>query len=109
MFWHAASAVCRPGGDPGSMAAAAAGSGIEPALSTQLCWSYAACRALLSLRRTRTWLQHQPDSHRFDVQHGVDSNDLFWVYLLSLERAGALSYPAEDCPGESSRLCQRRS
>ena len=93
---------------PAAWLAAASGRGIEPAFSGKLCLRYAARGAFLRLRRSCSWLQHRSDSHRSHVQHGLDPDDFFWLCLLSVERVKSLSDPAEDCPGESPRLRERR-
>src|SRR5712671_4078257 len=50
--------------------------------------------------------ERQSATHRADVQHGLDSNDLFWVYVLSVERTEQLSYFAEGRATESSDICE---
>ena len=93
---------------PDSMGAAAPGCGIESALATHFCLRNIAGGAFLGLRRPRARVQHQSDAHWPDVQHGFNSNDIFRLHLLSLERAGALSHSAENRANQSSRLRQRR-
>src|SRR6202034_3399334 len=90
-------------------AAPAAGSGFESAFSAQLCLRYAAGGAILSLRRPGAWLQYQPDSHWINVQHGLDPDDFFRVYVLSLERVSPLPHSPEDRSDQSPRLRQRRT
>src|SRR5208283_834995 len=95
------------GRDSDSVAVASSGRGIESAFSVALCVRYAARGAFFILWRSGAWLQRQSDSYRPHVQHGFDSNDLFWLYLLSLERAGTFPHPPESRTGESPGLRQR--
>src|SRR5208282_339472 len=106
-LWHAASARRRLSSDPHGVAVAASWSGVQPALSPRLCLRNAAGGPFLILRRSSAGLQRQPNSHRFDVQHGIDSDDLFWLHLLSMERSGALSHPAKSRPDKPSGLRER--
>ena len=61
---------------------------------------------LLGLRGTRFGLQHQSAAYRIDVQHGVNSADLFRLHVLSVERARGVSHPAKSRADQSSCLRQ---
>ena len=63
--------------------------------------------AVFRMRRPRARLQHEPATHRVDVQHGHDADDFFRMHLLSLERAEEFSYPAEGRADQPSGVCQR--
>lgn len=87
----------------------AAGSGFDSAFSAQLCLRYAARGAVLRLWRSGSWLQYQSNSHRLDVQHGPDPDDLFRVYVLSLERAGPFPNSPKNRADQSAGVHKRRA
>ncbi len=80
---------------------------LNSAFSAEFCLRYAARGAFLSLRRLGPRLQHQPDSHRPDVQHGFDPDDFFRMHVLSLERVSSFSHSSESRLHQSSRVRQR--
>ncbi|HEY2845267.1 MAG TPA: hypothetical protein VGJ09_16510 [Bryobacteraceae bacterium] len=84
--------------------------GVQISIGTPLTFAvvYSVGCRIFRLWWAGTRLQHQPAAYRPDVQHGDDADDLFRLYLLSLECAEHVPHSAKDRPRQSPGICQRR-